>query len=157
MDNITITRLSRLHPKLRSDVTIAIQKANSLGIDFRITQGLRTIDEQNALYAQGRTKPGLIVTNAKGGQSFHNYGLALDFCLLHKDGNISFSITEDSNNDKKKDWDEVVQVFLNLGWKHGDRGYFDNPHVQKVFGLTPEKCLEKINNKQVDSSGYILI
>jgi peptidoglycan L-alanyl-D-glutamate endopeptidase CwlK len=157
MDNITITRLSRIHPKLRDDVTKAIQKANSLGLDFRITQGLRTIDEQNALYAQGRTKSGPIVTNAKGGESFHNYGLAIDFCLLHKDGNISFSITEDANQNKKKDWDEIVQVFLDLGWEHGDRGYFDNPHVQKVFGLTPKQCLDKINNKQVDSSGYILI
>jgi peptidoglycan L-alanyl-D-glutamate endopeptidase CwlK len=34
---------------------------------------------QNALYAQGRTTPGKIVTNAKGGQSFHNYGVAFDF------------------------------------------------------------------------------
>lgn len=157
MDNITITRLSRLHPKLRDDVSKVIIQAQKLGIDFRITQGLRTIDEQNQLYAQGRTKPGAIVTDAKGGMSFHNYGLALDFCLLHKDGTISFSITEDSNNDKIKDWDEVVKLFISMGWEHGDRGYFDNPHVQKVFGLTPEKCLEKVNNKQVDNSGYILI
>ena len=42
-----------------------------------------------------------------------------------------------------------VQVFLNLGWEHGDRGYFDNPHVQKVFGLTPEKCLEKKEGKNL--------
>jgi peptidoglycan L-alanyl-D-glutamate endopeptidase CwlK len=40
--------------------------------------GVRTVAEQDALYAQGRTKPGKIVTNAKGGQSAHNFGLAVD-------------------------------------------------------------------------------
>ena len=43
-----------------------------------VVSGLRTADEQNALYAQGRTTPGHIVTNAKAGYSMHNYGLAID-------------------------------------------------------------------------------
>jgi hypothetical protein len=45
-------------------------------------QGVRTFAEQDALYAQGRTRKGLRVTNAKGGQSYHNYGLAADCALL---------------------------------------------------------------------------
>lgn len=44
----------------------------------------RTFAAQDALYAQGRTKPGKIVTNAKGGQSAHNYGMATDWCLWEK-------------------------------------------------------------------------
>lgn len=48
-------------------------------IDILITSTYRDNESQNAIYAQGRTKPGRIVTNARGGQSFHNYRLAFDF------------------------------------------------------------------------------
>jgi RHS repeat-associated protein len=53
-----------------------------LGLDVRIIQGTRTYAEQNALYAQGRTTPGPIVTNAPGGYSFHNFGVAFDVGLF---------------------------------------------------------------------------
>lgn len=49
------------------------------GIDILITSTWRDNEAQNALYAQGRTKPGKVVTNAKAGQSIHNYKLAFDF------------------------------------------------------------------------------
>lgn len=157
MDKASEERINKLHPSLRNEVKDIIKYINTQGINIRITQGFRNIAEQDALYAQGRTKPGSIVTNAKGGSSFHNYGLAIDFCLLHKDGSVSFSITEDTDKDKLKDWDEVVTAFKRFGWEHGDRGYFDNPHFQKVYGLTPSKCLQKIKLNQVDSQGYILL
>ena len=48
------------------------------GIDLLVTSTYRDNESQNALYAQGRTKAGRIVTNAKAGQSFHNYRLAFD-------------------------------------------------------------------------------
>ncbi len=53
-----------------------------LGLDVRIIQGTRTYAEQDALYAQGRTDPGPIVTNARGGYSFHNFGVAFDVGLF---------------------------------------------------------------------------
>jgi peptidoglycan L-alanyl-D-glutamate endopeptidase CwlK len=49
-----------------------------------LTSGYRSKKEQNELYAQGRSKPGQVVTNAKAGQSYHNYGLAVDFVIIHK-------------------------------------------------------------------------
>jgi peptidoglycan L-alanyl-D-glutamate endopeptidase CwlK len=49
-----------------------------LHLDVQVIQGTRTYAEQNALYAQGRTAPGPIVTNASGGYSFHNFGVAFD-------------------------------------------------------------------------------
>ena len=52
----------------------------SQGVIVEIVQGLRTFAEQDALYAQGRTGPGAIVTQARGGESNHNYGLAADLC-----------------------------------------------------------------------------
>ena len=49
---------------------------------LRFAYTYRSFDEQNHLYAQGRTKPGKIVTYAKGGQSYHNFGLAFENKLL---------------------------------------------------------------------------
>jgi len=88
MDKVTQDRIKLLHPKVRDEVSKIVNEANNLltkHSQIRIVQGLRTIEEQNDLYAQGRTKQGKKVTNAKGGSSFHNYGLAVDFCLLIDD------------------------------------------------------------------------
>jgi len=68
-----------LHPKLRPIVPELITRCKAAGIDIIITQTLRTKDEQNALYAQGRTSPGSIVTNAKYPWSLHCWGVSVDF------------------------------------------------------------------------------
>ena len=85
MDKPTKQRIANLHPSVRDEVTLIIEecdKALSGKAKIRITEGLRTIEEQNLLYAKGRTLPGKKVTNAKGGQSIHNYGFAVDMCLI---------------------------------------------------------------------------
>ena len=69
--------------------------------DFEVTQGLRTYAEQDALYAQGRTVPGEIVTNAAAGYSWHNFGNAVD--LVPEDITIG-----------QPDWNLVTQ--LGNGW-----------------------------------------
>lgn len=158
-DKISIGRIAKIHPKLRtdcSDILIEIQKR---GIDIRITQGLRTIAEQDALYAQGRTTPGKIVTKAKGGSSMHNYGLAVDFCLLHKDGTISWSMTEDLDKDGKKDWMEVVEVFKAHGWTWGGdfKSILDTPHFEKSFSKTIKDLQVLLKEGKVDKEGYIII
>lgn len=68
-----------LHPSVAAKVVAFVASCKSVGIDILITSTLRDMESQAALYAQGRTAPGKIVTNAKAGQSFHNYGLAFDF------------------------------------------------------------------------------
>ena len=55
-----------------------IAAAATAGISIKVISGTRTYEEQDALYAQGRTKPGRIVTNARGGYSNHNFGVAFD-------------------------------------------------------------------------------
>lgn len=73
---ISEARLREVHPELARRVRqldLLIPE-----IDIQVTQGLRTWAEQDALYAQGRTAPGKIVTNARGGYSMHNFGLAAD-------------------------------------------------------------------------------
>ncbi len=154
-DKVSISRIAKIHPKLRSEAANILIEIQSKGIDIRITQGLRTTAEQDALYAQGRTKPGGIVTKAKGGSSFHNYGLAVDFCLLHKDGTISFNLTEDIDKDGKKDWLEVVEVFKKYEWTWGGdfKSILDTPHFEKTFGYV----LSQIKELKKDNEGYPII
>ena len=71
-----------LHPSVAAKAVAFIASCKSVGIDVLITSTFRDFESQNALYAQGRTAPGKIVTNAKGGQSFRNYRLAFDFVPL---------------------------------------------------------------------------
>jgi len=72
--------LTKLHPELAKRVTSLISELTNQGLAIEVVQGLRTFEEQNELYKEGRTKPSQVVTNAKGGQSNHNYGLAVDLC-----------------------------------------------------------------------------
>ena len=84
-DQKTIERIQLLHPKLRDEALEMydeIVEALTGSAACRFAYTLRTFAEQDVLYAQGRSKPGKVVTNAKGGQSYHNYGLAIDIVLL---------------------------------------------------------------------------
>ena len=74
--------LSDLNPKVAAMCSEFINRCKEQGIDIIITSTYRDAESQNALYAQGRTIPGKIVTNAKGGQSFHNWKVAFDFCPI---------------------------------------------------------------------------
>lgn len=181
-DKISIPRAQLLHPKIRQEVIDLIDKAETqlpTNIAVRIVQGLRTFEEQNALYAQGRTKPGNKVTNARGGSSYHNYGLAIDFSILvDKDGNgtydeLSWDTDADRDKDGMKDWLEIVKVFKEAGYIWGadwdndgktkadgdkDEHLVDMPHVQKTFGYTWQKLIEKYNNKDfIPGTKYVNI
>jgi len=158
-DSISIARVNSLHPKIRQEVHDLIEKAESKmpGVAVRIVQGYRTFAEQDALYAQGRTKPGNIVTNSKAGQSYHNYGLAIDFALLSdKDNNgtyetMSWDTLKDFDKDGESDWMEVVNVFEEAGYTWGGRFHSikDQPHFEKNFGINWRQLLEKYNAKHV--------
>nr|WP_229522521.1 M15 family metallopeptidase [Paenibacillus monticola] len=128
-----------LHPVVLTAATLLIERSYTRGVPILITQGLRTIVEQNALYAQGRTKPGSIVTNARGGESYHNYGLAVDFALLLPDGkSVSWDMNRDGNRDHTADWQEVVcqGKALGLEWGGDWTSFKDYSHFQLTFGLT---------------------
>jgi peptidoglycan L-alanyl-D-glutamate endopeptidase CwlK len=70
--------IAGLQPEVRPYARSLVLKAASMGITIKVISGLRTYDEQNALFAQGRTASGKIVTNARGGFSNHNFGIAFD-------------------------------------------------------------------------------
>jgi peptidoglycan L-alanyl-D-glutamate endopeptidase CwlK len=110
------------------------------------------------LYAQGRTKAGAKVTNAKGGDSYHNYGLAIDIVLI-KDGKVALWDTKsDFDGDGKSDWMECVAIFKKYGWDWGGEWKFvDAPHFQKSFGYSIAKLKELHSRKLVDATGYVSI
>ena len=74
--------LSDLNPKVAAMCSEFINRCKEKNIDIIITSTYRDAESQNALYAQGRTTEGKKVTNAKGGQSFHNWKVAFDFCPI---------------------------------------------------------------------------
>ena len=74
--------INLLHPRLRSLCRELIDLARRNDIEIVITQTLRTREEQNALYAQGRTAAGNIVTNVRYPYSMHCWGLAFDFAVV---------------------------------------------------------------------------
>ena len=140
MEKITEDRINKLHPKVREEVRDLVNKANAAltsHSQIRIVQGLRTFEEQDGLYLK-RPK----VTNAKGGQSYHNYGLAIDFCLIIDGKEVSWNTTKDFDGDKIADWLEVVQIFVKAGWYWG-KAFNDLPHLEKTFGLTWKDMLKK--------------
>jgi peptidoglycan L-alanyl-D-glutamate endopeptidase CwlK len=65
--------LSDLSPETRIKAVELLRKCEVLGLDVLVTCTYRDSEAQAELYAIGRTKPGSIVTNAKPGQSLHNY------------------------------------------------------------------------------------
>lgn len=76
---INSRELKDLHPRVAALCQQFIDQCKAQGIDILITSTYRDAESQNALYAQGRTVPGRIVTNAKAGQSWHNWRCAFDF------------------------------------------------------------------------------
>jgi len=149
-DKISISRIQALHPTIRPDVKSFITEAEeALDITLRIVEGLRTIDEQNALYAQGRTTPGKIVTRAKGGSSYHNYGLAIDLVEI---------------KDLKANWDFDYKKLLPWAQKYGFtwggsfKSILDKPHFEKTFGNNWRDLLDKHKKgKFISGTKYVLL
>jgi len=155
MDN-SIVQIRTLHPKLR-DITLQAYNesvnATPAGIHPIITQGYRTFAESKKLYAQGRTSPGEIVTNAQAGSSYHNYGLAIDFAL-RVDGKTTW-------NEKHPDWMTVVNIFKKHGFNWGGDfigSFKDYPHLEMRFGLHWRELLVLYqSNNFITGTNYVQI
>jgi len=145
-DKITLDRIELLAPVVRDEARLIydeISEALKGRAICRFSHTLRTNAEQEALFAIGRTKPGKKVTNARAGQSWHNYGRAIDIVLLvDKDKNGSFESASwetnvDFDGDGRADWREVVDIFTRYGWEWGGSWKFtDMPHFQRTNGAT---------------------
>lgn len=145
-DPVSEKRIETLHPKIAAEVLCLFNRANNMlltgNAKARITSAFRSVQEQTALYAKGRTVAGKIVTNAKGGYSVHNYGLAFDFCLITDNGKYaSWDYLKDYDGDLIPDWMEFVNLFKQYGYEWGGdwKSFKDRPHIQKTFGMTIEE------------------
>ena len=175
-DKLTLDRIQLLHPAIRAEVEhiyrAQIVPALTGRAICRFAYTLRTFAEQDALFAQGRTRlfdsNGRrlgVVTKARGGQSIHNYGLALDIVLLvDRDNNKTFEsasweTTVDFDRDGKADWMEIVSIFKNNGWTWGgDWKFKDAPHFEKPMGHTWRTLLAKHKAKDfITGTNYVNI
>jgi len=149
-DTISQSRLLTLHPKVRDDFKLFIEEAEKgLDIKLRITSALRSFAIQEELYSQGRTKKGNIITNAKPGSSFHNYGLAVD--LVRMDG---------ANADWSFDLSKLLPYADKYGidWGGNWKKFKDYPHFEKTLGNTWKSLLSKYNAKKfIPGTDYIAL
>ena len=159
IDKISHDRIALLHPKIRQEVADLVDFVNTNVLTgkakMRVTSTLRGEAEQNGLYAQGRTKPGQIVTNAKWLYSNHNFALAFDYALIvdtNGDGiydQTSWSTTTDYDGDKQADWREVAELFKKHGYSWGGdwKSFKDYPHLEKLYGYSVAQLRAKYLKK----------
>ena len=120
------------HPRLQRLASAWMKACVTEGIAVSIGETLRTVAEQDALYAQGRTKPGNIVTNAKGSSysSQHQWGIAFDFYLI-MDVDGDGSTSDDAYNNSKAHFEKAAAIAKGLGlaWGGDWKSLKDRPHL----------------------------
>ena len=167
-DQKTLDLIKQAHPKARQamlDAYTEMSKALTGKVTVRFAYVRRTFAEQATLYAQGRTAPGKIVTNAPAGLSIHNYGLAFDIVLLiDTDGNgtyetASWDTATDFDKDGISDWIECVKIAKKHGFSWGGdwTSFKDLPHFEMTFGWKPSSLLSLKTSGKVDAQGYVVI
>lgn len=133
---------SILYPPFAAQLVNLDVRLAAAGLPFKLFMGFRTWAEQDALYAQGRTAPGKIVTNARGGESWHCFGFASDYVLNDAGdkptASWSWDTRADVNRDGRSDWMQLAEIAEACGLEAGARWkkFPDLPHCQNRFGLT---------------------
>ena len=153
-DQPSLDKINNLHPDIQSLVKeFMLRSEFELKLQIRIVQGLRTYDEQNNLYSQGRNQAQLnavglnnvqalpnlpLVTNARGGYSNHNFGLAIDVAFLEPGGTINWSIAN---------YNRLAPLGERLGFDWGGSwaSLIDRPHFEMMFGNSLSQLRQKIN------------
>jgi hypothetical protein len=130
-------KLLAVHPVLAERANRMAAALALRNIPIRLTDGLRTFAEQDVLYAKGRTThlDQGIVTNAKGGFSNHNYGLAVDVVPL-VNGQPNWGVSEDV-------WKAIGEEGRKVGLEWGGdwKKLIDRPHFQLPVGMDIAKCM----------------
>lgn len=155
--------ISMLHPRLQTKVALLKEECSKQGILILFSECLRTVAEQDALYAKGRTVPGNKVTNARGSSysSQHQWGIAIDFYIdmdVDGDGNKK----DDAYNNSTGLFDKVGSIAksVGLGWGGDWKSIKDRPHLylpdwgstttklKQQYG-TPERFMQTWGNGKV--------
>lgn len=124
LSNISLSRLASVHPELAR----RIKQLDALipSVNLQVTAGLRTYAQEDALYAQGRTTPGPVVTDVVGGFSAHNFGYAVD--VVPEDiipGQPDWDISHAA-------WQKILASAPTVGLAEGAKwkgDLEDNPHL----------------------------
>jgi peptidoglycan L-alanyl-D-glutamate endopeptidase CwlK len=126
---INSRNINDLHPYVKYLAEQLISKASEQGLKVLVTSTLRDDEYQGTLYAQGRSKPGQVVTMLKY-PGAHGKGLAFDVC----------------QNIKGREWEDTffekvgrIGVSLGLEWGGNWKNFVDRPHFQFTQGLTNEQ------------------
>ena len=123
-----------LHPDLVAKLTRVFAAMHALGYPMRLIEGVRSAERQQALYAQGRTKPGKIVTNCDGvvKKSNHQakddgFGHAVD-CAFLDDPHTP----RDETYDESMPWNAygALAEAVGLAWGGRWKDPYDRPHVE---------------------------
>lgn len=142
---ISSRKIEDLHPKVAEMARRFVSLCDQSGIDVLITSTYRDKEAQDALYAQGRTKPGNKVTNSKGGQSMHNYKLAFDFVPLRYGkpvwGTRGDGLDDNTTDDLTDDLElwlrcAVIGESVGLTWAGRWKTFKEMAHFQYTGGLT---------------------
>lgn len=127
-DKVSEDRLDKLHPIVAAKASQFLYMAEKNGIRLRVVSGYRSYQDQADLYAQGRTETGNIVTNAKPGYSYHNFGLAIDVVEI-KNGQALW---------ENPSWPLIAKIGKEMGFEWGGdwSSFKDKPHFQMSLGKT---------------------
>lgn len=130
-DKRTEENTKDLYPDFRARLfRVLTDMYEKTGYKMSVTSGYRSYQSQKELWDQGRNKPGSVVTNAKPGESFHNFGLAADCCFISKDDPYL-----EKHPDKDKLWARYGEIanLHGLRWGGSLTKLVDLPHVECAY------------------------
>jgi len=144
VDNRSEQSIATLRPEVRPMARALVQKASLSGIRIKVISGLRSYAEQDALYAQGRSTPGNVITNVKGGYSNHNFGIAFDVAVFEGNKYLPESVKYKAVG--------VLGTDLGLEWGGNWKTVVDQPHFQLRPGwarnISEKKMLAELRSRQ---------
>lgn len=134
MSGLLLSRIdsTKLYPPFASALAAMLDEAMRAGAQFWAISGFRAYAEQQALYDQGRATPGKVVSNAKAGESAHNFGIAVDLC---RDGLVDRAGLQPDYKPEAYEMLRELAPKYGLVWG-GAWKFRDNPHVQMPHYVT---------------------
>lgn len=143
---ISSKNIADLNASIKNSFINFINDTVKAGYKHTVVSTLRDNEMQDYLYAQGRTRPGNIITNAKAGESYHNYGYAADI-IFSKDGKPVTNFTEL----------KALGTKNGLTWGGTFKSIYDSPHWQKTSSDVQKKI--EIEKKKINTflSPFIIL
>jgi peptidoglycan L-alanyl-D-glutamate endopeptidase CwlK len=170
---VSENRIATAHPSERENMLACYEemvRETPANVHPYVDQVFITIEESNALYQKGRNAEGLIVnpsavvSNAKGGESWHNYGLAWDLHIIRNGVSIWFDSTPEgaakASNDA--DYASIIKIAEKYGYTWGGNftvGTFrDVPHFENQRGQTLKQLFADYQAKKfIQGTNYVII